>query len=218
MNRSILAVALVAVLAAGCASQKPAPVTEIKDKLEQKPDISKAEAEFMSVTGTLQLQFSEDGQWILIKSSGTAPVNFNHPQGREDAFMLATMRAKRNLAEFLSNDLRSTKVTENLTKTSLRDLVTSNNSEKRDRKKSVNEDDDNLPEGAQVSEEERRRANRIAQSVTESITDSSQAILRGAFIATREINRDNNMVVVTMQVSRKSINAAAQVRTMMNGL
>lgn len=218
MNRSLIAVALVAVLASGCASQKPAPVAEIKDKLEQKPDISKTEAEFLSVTGTLQLQFSEDGQWVMIKSSGTAPINFNHPQGREDAFMLATMRAKRNLAEFLSNDLRSSKVTENLTKTSLRDLVTTNNNEKRDRKKSMNDDDDNLPEGIQASEEERRRANRIAQSVTESITDNSQAILRGAFIATREVNRDNNMVVVTMQVSRKSINAAAQVRTMMNGL
>jgi hypothetical protein len=222
MKKSVLAMALVAVFTVGCASKGSPPTpTKVENKLEQKPDIKKAEAEFLEVSGTLQLQFSEEGEWLVIKSSGTAPINFNHAQGREDAFMLATMRAKRNLVEFLTNDVKSGKVAENVTKTAMRDIVTNKNTE--DRRRDTKKENDSLfgsdtdIEGGMYSEEERKRASKIAQSVTETISDNSQFILKGAYVAKREVNRDTNMVAVTIMVSKKSMNASAQVRTMMNG-
>jgi hypothetical protein len=222
MKKSALAMALVAVFTVGCATKGSPPTpTKVENKLEQTPDIAKAEAEFLEATGTVQLQFSEQGEWLVIKTTGTAPINFNHPQGREDAFMLATMRAKRNLVEFLTNDVKSGKVAENVTKTALTDLVTNKNTEDR-RRDSKKENDslfgsDNDTTGGMYSEEDRKRASKIAQSVTETISDNSQFILKGAYVAKREVTRDNNMVAVTVLVSKKSMNAAAQVRTQMNG-
>jgi hypothetical protein len=222
MKKSALAMALVAVFTVGCASKgsPPTPV-KVENKLELKPDIKKAEAEFLEMSGTLQLQFSEDGDWVVIKSSGTAPINFNHPQGREDAFMLATMRAKRTLIEFLTNDVKSGKVAENVTKTAMRDMVTNKNTEDR-RRDSKKENDslfgsDNDTTGGMYSEEERKRASKIAQSVTETISDNSQFILKGAYVANRVVDRDTNMVSVTLLVSKKSMNVASQIRTQMNG-
>ena len=124
MKMKLITVAILAALATGCASNKVEPVTKVENKLEQKPDVKKAEAEFLETNGTLQIQFSEEGEWLVIKTVGTAPINFNHAQGREDAFMIATMRAKRNLVEFMSNDVKSAKTAENIAKTSLRDIVT----------------------------------------------------------------------------------------------
>ena len=216
--------AVVALFATGCSSfgnKAPAPVTKIENKLETKPDIKKAEAEFLETAGTVQLQFSEEGDWLLIKTSGTAPINFNHAQGREDAFLLATMRAKRNLVEFLNNDVKSGKAVENITKTALKDIVSSNSNENRKRNKDTKTDElfgsDTEVDNSQYSQEERNRANKISQSVTETINDNSQGILRGAYIANRSIDRESNMVSVTLMVSKKSINTAALIRTQMNG-
>lgn len=217
MKMKLIAVAVLATIVTGCASNKVEPVTKVDNKLEQKPDIKKAEAVFLEDNGTLQIQFSEEGEWLVIKTVGTAPINFNHAQGREDAFMLATMRAKRNLIEFMSNDVKSAKTAENIAKTSLRDIVTNSSTETKNRNVDPDSETDGTI-GGMASDENRRRANRIAQSVTESMSDNSQAILRGAFVAKREVSRENNMVAVTIQVSKKSINASANLRTMMNGM
>jgi hypothetical protein len=223
MKKSILTLAVLAIFATGCASNKaPEPVAKVENRLEQKPDIKKAEAEFLETAGTVQLQFSDEGEWLLIKTSGTAPINFNHAQGREDAFILATMRAKRNLIEFLQNDVKSGKVTENITKSVLKDIISSKTNEERKKNKDTKSDDllggDSEIDQNQYSQEDRTRANRLSQLVTETITDNANGILRGAFISKREVDRDSNMVSVTIQVSKKSINTAATVRTMMNGI
>ncbi len=223
MKKSIISMAVLAVFLTGCAStsKSPPPVAKVENKLEMKPDIRKAEAEFLETAGTVQLQFSEEGDWLLIKTSGTAPINFNHAQGREDAFLLATMRAKRNLVEFLNNDIKSGKAVENVTKTALKDIVTSNGSENSKRSKDTKSDElfgsDTEVDHSQYSQEERNRASKISQSVTENINDNSQGILRGAYISNRSIDRECNMVAVTLMVSKKSINAASVVRTQMNG-
>jgi hypothetical protein len=223
MKKSILTLAVLAIFATGCASNKaPEPVAKVENRLEQKPDIKKAEVEFLETAGTVQLQFSDEGEWLLIKTSGTAPINFNHAQGREDAFILATMRAKRNLIEFLQNDVKSGKVTENITKSVLKDIISSKTNEERKKNKDTKSDDllggDSEIDQNQYSQEDRTRANRLSQLVTETITDNANGILRGAFISKREVDRDSNMVSVTIQVSKKSINTAATVRTMMNGI
>ena len=49
-------------------------------------------------------------------------------------------------------------------------------------------------------------------------TDNAQGIIKGAYISKREVDRDSNMVSVQVTVSKKSINAATNVRLMMNGM
>jgi hypothetical protein len=225
MKRSLISLAVVAVFTTGCSSfgsKAPEPVVKVENKLEQKPEIKKAEAEFLESAGTVQLQFSEEGEWLVIKTVGTAPITFNHAQGREEAFMLATMRAKRNLVEFLNNDVKSGKASENISKSALQDLVTTKNNESMKKNKDTKSNDlfgsDSDVEGGQFSEEERKRASRISQSVTEKLTDNAQGIIKGAYISKREVDREANMVSVQVTVSKKSINAATNVRLMMNGI
>jgi len=225
MKRSLISLAVIAVFTTGCSSfgsKAPEPVVKVENKLEQKPEIKKAEAEFLESAGTVQLQFSEEGEWLVIKTVGTAPITFNHAQGREEAFMLATMRAKRNLVEFLNNDVKSGKASENISKSALQDLVTTKNNESMKKNKDTKSNDlfgsDSDVEGGQFSEEERKRASRISQSVTEKLTDNAQGIIKGAYISKREVDRESNMVSVQVTVSKKSINAATNVRLMMNGI
>lgn len=221
MKHTVIALAVIAAVGvSGCASNKVEPVSKVENKLEMKPDIPKSEATFLTESGTVTLEFAEDGSWLVVKATATAPVNFNHSQGRDDAFTIATMRAKRNLAEFLNNDVKSDKVTESLTRTALRDIVKNENTESKNRKtlSDFDEDTDTGPEGNQYSAEERRRASRIVTSVQESISDRTQAVLKGAYIADRKVNRENNLVSVTIQASRKSINAAGTIRSLMGQL
>ena len=223
MNKTLISVAILSTVAlSGCSTfgESPKSVVEVQNPLEQTPDIPKSEAAFLTELGTVSLEFTEEGEWTLIKATATAPVNFNHSQGRDDAFNLATMRAKRNMAEFLSNNVKSDKVTESMTRTTLRDIVVNEGTESRDRKNANDFDLDTYsgPEGNQYSSENRKRASQIVQSVQDSISDTSQAVLKGAYISDRNINRDNNLVSVTVMASKKSINAAGQIRVMMGGL
>jgi len=224
MNKTLVSLAVLSAFAlSGCSTfgeKEPEPVTTVTNELEQTPDIPKSEAAFLTEMGTVKIEFTEEGAWTKVSATATAPVNFNHLQGRDDAFNLATMRAKRNLAEFLSNNVKSDKVTETMTRTTLRDIVVNEGTESRDRK--VVDDFDtetyNGPEGNQYSSENRKRANRIVTSVQDSISDSTQAVIKGAYVAKRQVNRDNNLVSVTIVASKKSINAASQIRSLMGGM
>jgi len=122
-TKVILAVAI-STLLVGCATkQESVRVLPKESALEAKPDIKTAEVTFHEKNGTLILEFDEQGSWVRIKTSGTSPVEFNHANAREQAFTIATMRAKRNLVEFLSNDVKSQKAVSNISDVFLKDIV-----------------------------------------------------------------------------------------------
>lgn len=204
MNKSVIAAAVLISLLAGCASthQEPVRVIDKKSALETKPDIAKAEATFLEKFGSVTIEFTEDGEWVRLKSTSTSPLTFNHSNATEEAFMVATMRAKRGIAEFLSNEMRSDKTIKNISDIALKDIVQDNR---------TNEDD-------AVGSENRERANNIAVKVTERIQDSSNAILKGVYVSNRIIDRDSNRVSVEVSVSKKTINAAQLIRAKMGGL
>ena len=82
-----------------------------------------ADVEFLEQNGPLTLTFDDKGNWLSIKSSATAPLVNNAPEGVEIAFKTATMRAKRNLTEFLSNDVKSTKSVQTISKSYLKNIA-----------------------------------------------------------------------------------------------
>jgi hypothetical protein len=202
MNKSVIAAAVLISLLAGCAStQEPVRVIDKKSALETKPDIGKAEATFLEKFGTVTIEFTEDGEWVRLKSTATSPLTFNHSNATEEAFMVATMRAKRGIAEFLNNEMRSEKIVKNISDVALKDIVNDNR---------ANEDS--------VGSENRERANNIAVKVTERIQDNSNSILKGVYVSSRIIDRDSNRVSVEVSVSKKTINAAQMIRAKMGGL
>jgi hypothetical protein len=100
------------------------------------------------------------------------------------------MRAKRNIVEFINQDLKSTKTTDTITKALA---------------KNVSSDDENS----------KQRASNIASEITEKISVQSDGILKGVYVVERKLSSDKRYVVVTVQVDQRSMKAARQVRLAM---
>ena len=119
MKRSIIVMSVCALFVTGCSSTKtvtqlppeaPAPVAKLE----------KREAQFLKSNGLIKVEFDEQGNFYGLTATGTAYIQTNHTASREDAYNIALMRAKRNVSEFLSNDVSSNKFSRTITKTLLK--------------------------------------------------------------------------------------------------
>ena len=219
MKHALLYVAILGLIA-GCSTPKESlRVIDKSSALELKPNISKAEASFVEENGTLVLEFDEDGNWIKIKTSGTSPIEFNHSNAREQAFTVAQLRAKRTLIEFMTNEIKSQKTVTNFSDVVLRDILKDKNTTSSNPKSSGSSEDlDNVQSNTETNQESienRNRANKVALSVREQINDNSTGILKGVYVSKRTLDRESNQVSVEVSVSRKTINTAFQVRSLM---
>lgn len=152
-----------------------------------KDEITSEAAKFTQDFGKVEVTFSEDGNWTLLKSSATAAVPIEIDAGLEQGMNIATLRAKRNIIEFINTDLKSSTTTEAITKSLA---------------KNMSSDEENS----------KQRAANIAQEVTEKISVEANGILRGVYIVERKLSSDKKYVVVTVQVDKRSMRAASQVR------
>lgn len=223
MKRSIIVMSVCALFVTGCSSTKtvtqlppeaPAPVAKLE----------KREAQFLRSNGLIKVEFDEQGNFYGLTATGTAYIQTNHTASREDAYNIALMRAKRNVSEFLSNDVSSNKFSRTITKTLLKndsnESLKSNKTEGND--KTSNLEDLDLDGGGGNSEtmtaEDRNRGQRVATYVKEQMTDNSAALLRGLVITARNVEKDSNLVSVEVRVSKHSIAASHQLKAMIEGL
>jgi hypothetical protein len=209
------------VLVVGCSSNPK--VATITNPLEAKPDIKKQEVKFLEMYGHVKLEFDENGEeWLTLESTGTAPLNFNHANSREEAFMVANMRAQRNLTEFLSSSVKSDKFTDSISKVVLDDTLNGTTSDVKKPTQGLDALGEMVridkTETASENSEKRNRANKVAQTVKETISQSASGILKGTMIVDRKIDADVNMVAVTIRVSKKSINASRKIKNQMDGV
>lgn len=209
-------------LVVGCASNGP-KIATINNPLEAKPDIKKQEVKFLEAYGHVKLEFDENGEeWLTLESTGTAPLNFNHANSREEAFMVANMRAQRNLTEFLSSSVKSDKFTDSVSKVVLDDTLNGTTSDVKKPTQGLDALGEMVgidkTENTSENSEKRNRANKVAQTVKETISQSANGILKGTMIVDRKVDADVNMVAVTIKVSKKSINAARKIRNQMDGV
>ena len=153
---------------------------------EASPDAVKYTQDF----GKVEVTFNDKGDWDLVKSSATSSVPINVDAGLEQAMNVATMRAKRNIVEFINTDLKSTKTADTITKALA---------------KNVTSDD----------EASKQRAANIASEITEKISVQADGILKGVYVVERKVSSDKKYVVVTVQVDQRSMKAARQIRMSM---
>lgn len=170
-----------------------------------------ADVEFLEANGPLTLTFDDKGNWLSITSSATAPLVSNAPEGVEVAFKTATMRAKRNLTEFMSNDVKSTKSVQTISKSYLKNIAQVDSSNE----SNTAAEDEDAASNRQAVKESRQKANTIAQTVRERIDDNAQAILKGVQITQRKVSKEQQHVSVTISVTQQSIKGAEQVRKAM---
>ena len=174
-----IAVALIAVALTACSTTKlTADATS--------PDAVKFTQDF----GKVEVTFNDKGEWETLKSSATSSVPIDVDAGLEQGMNVATMRAKRNIVEFINQDLKSTKTTDSITKALA---------------KNVSDNDENS----------KQRAANIATEITEKISVQADGILKGVYVTDRKISSDNKTVSVTVQVDKRSMYAAQQLRMAM---
>ena len=176
-----------------------------------------AESSFDGTSGTLNLVFDDQGNWTKITAKGTASLGEDTPSARETALMIATLRAKRSVAEFLNNDVRSSKTLTRVARSYARAFQSEDT---KDESAAMNDlDSDTMADldidGKGVRAEKARQAQRFASILTERIQDNSAAILKGAYVSHRALQE--GQVVVELTATRQSVAAAHQVSGMMRG-
>ncbi len=176
MKKVILVAAIAAVLSA-CSTTRTADLDPV----------SKDAVKYTQEFGKVEVTFNDKGEWESLKSTGTSAIPLSDNAALEQAMNVATMRAKRNIVEFIQTDLQSSKSHEVITNALAKD---------------VSSDDAKA----------RERAGNIASKIQEKISTQADGLLKGVYITDRKISGDKTMAVVTVTVDKRSMRAAQQVR------
>ena len=138
----------------------------------------------------LWLTFTRDGHWQRIVSTASVRIVGRVPGAADDALTVATMKARRQLAEFIQVRI-----------TSSRSLQTISRAVQRSGAQAA-DDAHHAQDGSDASM-------RIAQRVSDRITQTSRAILRGTLVRSAYIDAERGVATVTVTVDRRSAAMAA---------
>ena len=206
------------------ASKPPAAGPEKAEKPEASASLL-AESSFQESNGTLTVMFDAKGNWVRLTAVGAASLTDDSPGAIETALMIAGMRAKRTVAEFIQSDVRSSKALTRIARSYDRAFQSSESQGAgggiEDAQEPQEAEDDGGVGGGSAGAnalriEKARQARRVATVLTERIHESSSAILKGVQVSRRSVNGDSVRVEVT--VSPGSIGTARQVSRMMSGV
>lgn len=160
-------------------------------KLTDVDPVSNDAVKYTQDFGKVEVTFNDKGDWEVLKSSATSSVPIDVDAGLEQGMNVATMRAKRNIVEFINTDLKSSKTTDTMTNSLAK----------------------NVSSGDEKSTE---RAANIATQIQEKIAVQADGLLKGVYVVDRKISSDKRTVVVTVQVDKRSMRTASQLRAAMS--
>lgn len=229
MNIKKLSLAVAgALLVVGCASNtggvKNADLKPDTDSIRPKP----VSTVFHRPQGTMTITFDNKGNFIEITSKGTAPIAGNNAFSIEQAAQVAQLRAKRNIAEFISTDLTTTRSLKVLSTTIQKSLENTTNGMTSE---TVVDDKDFDASGEPIitaykdpnketvvpADEKSPNTNseKIAQIVRENVSTSSTALLRGVVITDEKIDQSGRTIVVEVKTGINTVHAANELRKAM---
>jgi hypothetical protein len=177
----------------------------------------------------MTITFSSDGKFLEITSKGTAPIAGNNAFSIEDAAQVAQLRAKKNIAEFISTQLnttRSLKVLSTTVQKSLENTTNGMGEEVKVDDKDFDADgnpvitrayDDGSKDKVTLPNDKEPNTNsqKIAQIVRENISTSSAALLRGVMTVSEKIDQQGRTIVVEVKTGVSTVGAANELRKIM---
>ena len=219
-----------ALLVVGCAGNKDviknADLRPETDSIRPKP----VSTVFHRPQGIMTITFGPDGKFLEISSKGTAPIAGNNAFSIEQAAQVAQLRAKRNIAEFISTQLntqRSVKVLSTAVQKSLENTTNGMADEVKvdDKDFDANGDPviisayndgskDRVPAPAKEGNPN-TNSEKIAEIVRETINTSSSALLRGTVITDEHIDQAGRAIVVEIRTGVSTVGAANELRKLM---
>jgi len=175
-----LAIVSAVVMLSACSSM---PFT---DKRVQAED--SVTAEFMG--GDLKITYTKEGRFESMTAAGTARVTSTLPSATEEAFIVANLRAKQKVVEFMKNELEGDKFTKTVY--------------------------NSLQEGQAINNQANNEVNsKIAGDVQENIKSKTKAILQGVYVESKKFDTATNTVRVVVKTGTKDIQTAKEVRMLM---
>lgn len=219
-----------ALLVVGCAGNqgvvKNADMRPNDDSIRPKP----VSTVFHRPQGIMTITFGPDGKFLEITSKGTAPIAGNNAFSIEQAAQVAQLRAKRNIAEFISTQLntqRSVKVLSTAVQKSLENTTNGMGEEVKVDDKDFDADGnpvitsayndgskDKVPAPAREGNPN-TNSEKIAEIVRETINTSSSALLRGTVIVDEKIDQEGRAIVVEIKTGVSTVGAANELRKLM---
>ena len=147
---------------------------------------------YQEPTTGIEIVFTPDGtNWEKIIANGESELLFGDRKDVRKATSKAILRAKANIAKFMQEKLTTTETLEEITKT-IANSINSN--------------------GTVSTAAERK----TVETVIESISNSSEAILKGIIVLEQQINQEDKYVKIQVGVSRKTMKAADSLSHDMN--
>ena len=180
--KKVIAVVVASTLLGGCSTFGS------KDPIED-VSLNKTEAEFLTENGGLEIEFTNDGDWTKITSTGIAQIQTDRINSTEEAFGTAELRAKGLIVEFIAQDVRSKKTVEGIAQQYL---------------------NENAGVDPQKSDE-------VSRKVSESITSDAASILRGVTYGDRDYNESSRMVSVELIITKNTVEASKKIFFDMRG-
>ena len=196
-------------LIAGCSQKQK---TRVEGQVEESKIVS---VQFERPLGIATIEFDEEGRFVSMTAKASAPLSGNNAEGVEQAITVATLRAKRNISEFIETELSSSR-----TLNVMSDGALQRRSSEDSETLVVNDADYNLQgensnKQTQSDDQELRKSQKVTENVTEFISTSSENILRGFQITDETVNNEQMNVVVEVRVTREQIAAARNLKDMM---
>ena len=219
-----------ALLVVGCATNqgviKNADLKPETDSIRPKP----VSTVFHRPQGIMTITFDAKGNFLEITSKGTAPIAGNNAFSIEQAAQVAQLRAKRNIAEFISTQLqttRSVKVLSTAVQKSLENTTNGMSEEVKIDDKDFDADGnpviinayndgskDTAPKPV-VEGNPNTNSEKVAEIVRENITTNSTALLRGVVISDEKIDQQGRTIVVEVKTGVNTVNASNELRKIM---
>jgi hypothetical protein len=218
-----------ALMVVGCAGNKgltKAELTPDSDSIRPKP----VSTVFHRPQGTMTITFDNKGNFLEIVSKGTAPIAGNNAFSIEQAAQVAQLRAKRNIAEFISTQLnttRSTKVLSTAVQKSLEDTTNGMGEEVKVDDKDFDADGNPVITNAYNDGSKDRvppavkeghpnsNSEKVAEIVRETINTTSSELLRGVVITDEKIDQSGRAIVVEVRTGVSTVGASKELRKLM---
>jgi hypothetical protein len=140
--------------------------------------------------GGLEIHYASNGDFEFLTSTATAPVTSSLPNARDEAATVATLRARRQISEFLNTNIQSESFTE---------IVSTS-----------------LQQSNQVANTENKDVTvKIVTNLRESIRQNSESILKGTVVESVIHDSSTNTVEVKVTTSTRLSQTSRQLNTNM---
>lgn len=197
----------------GCYANSIKKTSNIKDDLQ----VSEKEINFLQENGNVSILYDEaNNQWISITATSNASIGFKNNKATLDAFSVATLRAKGLLVSFLAGNISSKQYHSNTSKFVLNDKEKSTTEGQTQPVQEVDIFGDAKVDRKYLSHDVLSDSvdneTKIVENITQEINENAQAILKGAFVIERKVDKESNLVSVTVSITRYSVEAAKQIK------